>query len=189
MPDQRSSVESEANACLDKAVLELILHPDRQRPWSEAEIARTINTPGNVPASLKRLRIAGLVHRWNDLATASHPAVRFHEITQSPKDPASARKRHWDKVVLESLLVRDRDGRGPLSQQDLRCALGAMKKKQKLAITEAINRLDGAGLIECRAGRAIVSEVAKSFDQIMTVSHRRVSDRVELNRHQHEHGV
>lgn len=169
MPDQRSSVESEANACLDKAVLELMLDGDRQRPWSEAEIARTISTPGNVPASLKRLRIAGLVHRWNDLATASHPAVRFHGITQSPKDPASERERHWDKAVLESLLVRDRDGQGPLSEQDLRYAFGAKKKKQKLAITDALSRLDGAGLIERRGDRAIASEVAKSFDQIMTL--------------------
>jgi hypothetical protein len=172
MPDQRSSVESEANACLDKAVLELMLDSDRQRPWSEAEIARTISTPGNVPASLKRLRIAGLVHRWNDLATAAQPAVRFHEITQSPKNQASERERHWDKAVLESLLVRDSDGQGPLSEQDLRYAFGAKKKKkkkQKLAITDALNRLDGAGLIERRGDRAIASEVAKSFDQIMTL--------------------
>ncbi len=104
-----------------------------------------------------------------DLATASHPAVRFHEITQSPKDPASERERHWDKAVLESLLVRDSDGQGPLSEQDLRYAFSAKKKKQKLAITDALSRLDGAGLIERRGDRAIVSEVAKSFDQIMTL--------------------
>ena len=110
MPDQRSSVESEANACLDKAVLELMLDPDRQRPWSEAEIARTISTPGNVPASLKRLRIAGLVHRWNDLATASHPAVRFHEITQSPKD-------------------QDLRARTPLGQSSPRIAAGTRQRR------------------------------------------------------------
>ena len=131
MPDQRSSVESEANACLDKAVLELMLDPDKQRPWSEAEIARTISTPGNVPASLKRLRIAGLVHRWNDLATASQPAVRFHEITQSPKDPASERERHWDKAVLESLLVRDSDAQGPLSEQDASATPSAQRKRSR----------------------------------------------------------
>jgi hypothetical protein len=83
MPDQRSSIESEAHAYLDRGVLGLLLDIDKQRPWSEAEIAREISTPGHVPASLKRLRTAGLIHRWNDLVTASRSAVRFHEITQS----------------------------------------------------------------------------------------------------------
>ena len=93
MPDNRSSTESEAHALLDQAVLQLMLDRDRQRPWSEAEIARMISTPGHVPASLKRLRTAGLIHRWNDLATASHAAVYFHEITQSI-DPAAEGEHH-----------------------------------------------------------------------------------------------
>ena len=40
MPDQRSSIESEAHAYLDRAVLGLLLDIDKQRPWSETEIAR-----------------------------------------------------------------------------------------------------------------------------------------------------
>jgi hypothetical protein len=98
MLDQRSSTESEAHAYLDRAVLGLMLDIDQQRPWSEAEIAREISTPGHVPASLKRLRTAGLIHRWNDLVTASRSAVRAHEITQSADDPASADERHHDKL-------------------------------------------------------------------------------------------
>lgn len=168
MLDQRSSVESEAHAHLDQAVLGLLLDSDKQRPWSETEIAREISTPGHVPASLKRLRIAGLIHRWNDLVTASRSAVRFHEITQSD-DPASADERQRDKAVLESLLVRGSDGQGPLSEQEICEAFGAKKSKQRLAITDALNRLDGAGLIERRGGRAIASEVATHFDQIMTL--------------------
>jgi len=77
MLDQRSSIECEAHAYLDRAVLGLLLDIDKQRPWSEAEIAREISTPGHVPASLKRLRTAGLIHRWNDLVTASRAAVRL----------------------------------------------------------------------------------------------------------------
>jgi hypothetical protein len=168
MLDQRSSVESEAHAHLDQAVLGLLLDSDKQRPWSETEIAREISTPGHVPASLKRLRVAGLIHRWNDLVTASRSAVRFHEITQSD-DPASADERQRDKAVLESLLVRGSDGQGPLSEQEICEAFGAKKRKQRLAITDALNRLDGAGLIERRGGRAIASEVATHFDQIMTL--------------------
>ena len=124
MLDQRSSTESEAHAYLDRGVLGLLLDIDKQRPWSEAEIAREINTPGHVPASLKRLRTAGLIHRWNDLVTASRAAVRFHEITQSG-DAASAEERHHDKAVLESLLVRASDGQGPLAEGDLWEAFGA----------------------------------------------------------------
>ncbi len=165
MLDQRSSTESEAHAYLDRAVLGLMLDTDQQRPWSEAEIAREISTPGHVPASLKRLRTAGLIHRWNDLVTASRSAVRFHEITQSADDPASADERHHDKAVLESLLVRASDGQGPLSEDEIWESSSA----DKLAITDALNRLDAAGLIERRGGKAIASEVATHFDRIMTL--------------------
>jgi predicted transcriptional regulator len=165
MLDQRSSTESEAHAYLDRAVLGLLLDIDKQRPWSETEIAREISTPGHVPASLKRLRTAGLIHRWNDLVTASRAAVRSHEITQSADDPASAEERHHDKAVLESLLVRASDGQEPLSEDEIWEASGA----EKLAITDALNRLDAAGLIERRGGRAIASEVATYFDHIMTL--------------------
>ncbi len=168
MQDHRIQDGSEEHACLDQAVLQLMLDSDRQRPLSQAEIARGISTPGHVPDSLKRLRRAGLIHRWNDLATASHPAVRFHEITQS-QDPGSEYERHHDHAVLECLLVRSSDGERPLSEQEIRDALGARKKKHKLAITDALDRLDGAGLIERRGRQAIASEVAKRFDQIMTL--------------------
>ncbi len=169
MLDQRSSTESEAHAYLDRAVLGLMLDIDQQRPWSEAEIAREISTPGHVPASLKRLRTGGLVHRWNDLVTATRSAVRFHEITQSG-DPASAEERHHDKAVLESLLVRASEGQRPISEEELYEAFGAKQTQQKLlAITDALNRLDAAGLIERRGGRAIASEVSSYFDHIMTL--------------------
>jgi hypothetical protein len=95
--------------------------------------------------------------------------VRFHEITQSG-DPASAEKRHQDKAVLESLLVRASEGQRPISEDELCDAFGAKETQQKLlAITDAFNRLDAAGLIERRGGRAIASEVAAYFDRIMTL--------------------
>jgi hypothetical protein len=168
MLDQRSSTESEAHAFIDRAILGLLLDDDKQRPWSEAEIAREISAPGHVPASLKRLRTGGLVHRWNDLVTATRSAVHSHEITQS-SDPASAEERHHDKAVLESLLVRASDGQRPISEDELCEAFGASETQQKLAITDALNRLDAAGLIERRGGRTIASEVAAYFDRIMTL--------------------
>ncbi len=168
MQDHRTQDGSEEHARLDQAVLQLMLDIDRQRPLSEAEIARAIGTPGHVPDSLKRLRRAGLIHRWNDLATASNPTVRYHELTQFG-DPASEHERHHDKAVLDSLLIRGADGEGPLSEQQIHDVFGARKKKQKLSITDALDRLDGAGLIERRGGRAIASEVARRLDELLTL--------------------
>ncbi len=168
MHDQSSSLESEAHAYLDKAVLQIMLDNERQRPISETEIARIVSTPGHVPASLKRLRVGGLIHRWNDLATASHAAVYYHEITQHT-DRASEHEHHTDRAVLESLIVRGNDGQRPLSEQDLWDAFSARKKKQKLRITDALDRLEAAGLIERRAGRSLASEVAKYLDRILTL--------------------
>lgn len=168
MLDQRSSTESEAHAFIDRAILGLLLDDDKQRPWSEIEIAREITAPGHVPASLKRLRVGGLVHRWNELVTATRSAVRFHEITQSD-DPASADERHHDKAVLESLLARATESQCPISEDERYETFDAKETPQKLAITDALNRLDAAGLIERRGGRAIAAEVAAYFDRIMTL--------------------
>jgi hypothetical protein len=92
--------------------------------------------------------------------------VRFHEITQC-NDPASAGERRHDKAVLDSLLVRASEGQRPLSEDELCEAFAAKETQQKLAITDALNRLDTAGLIERRGGPA--SEVAAYFDRIMTL--------------------
>jgi DNA-binding MarR family transcriptional regulator len=168
MHDQSSSPESEAQARLDQAVLQVLLDSERPRPLSETEVARLISTPGHVPASFKRLRVAGLIQRWNDLATASHAAVYYREITQRA-DRASEQEHHADRAVLESLIVRGNNGQGPLSEHDLWDAFSARKKKQKLRITDALDRLEAAGLIERRGGRSMASEVAKTLDRILAL--------------------
>jgi hypothetical protein len=168
MHDQSSSPESEAQAHLDQAVLQVLLDSERPRPLSETEVARLISTPGYVPASFKRLRVAGLIQRWNDLATASHAAVYYREITQRA-DRASEQEHHADRAVLESLIVRGNNGQGPLSEYDLWDAFSARKKKQKLRITDALDRLEAAGLIERRGGRSMASEVAKTLDRILAL--------------------
>lgn len=171
MLDQRSSLESEAHACLDHAVLRLIL--DTDRPLSEAEIARAIDVPGHVPDSLKRLRRAGLIHRWNDLATPSHPAVRLHAITQSSdEDGAGAADCRCERAVLEVLLRSASDGERPLSAEQLHDALNARKRKQQARINAALERLDAAGLIERRGGQSIAAEVAMYFEHLMTPGER-----------------
>jgi hypothetical protein len=159
------------HACIDRAVLDLMLDLDRQRPWAEDEIARTIGVPGDIRDSLRRLRACKLIHRWNDLAVATHAAVRFHEITQ-PGDglsPGDASERHWDKAVLEGLLARSADGEGPRTAQQTYEAFGATKQKKRLQIDDALDRLEGAGLIERRGGRSIASEVARRLDELLTL--------------------
>lgn len=87
--------------------------------------------PGHIPASLKRLRTGGLVHRWNDLVTATRSAVRSHDR---------------DKAVLESLLVRASDGQRPISEDEL-CEASAPRRHSRSSPspTRLINRLDPAG--------------------------------------------
>ena len=161
----------EEHALIDRALLQLMLDLDRQRPWAEEELARAVNIPGDVRDGLRRLRASKLIHRWNDLAVAAHAAVRFHEITQ-PADglsPGDASERHWDKAVLEGLLARSTDGEGPRTAQQTYEAFGATKQKKRLQIDDALDRLEGAGLIERRGGRSIASEVARRLDELMTL--------------------
>lgn len=158
------------HALLDRAVLNLMLDSERQRPWAEDEIARALKVPGDVRESLRRLRACKLIQRWNDLAVAAHAAVRYCEITEGgAENPNDADERHHEKAVLEGLLVRAADGEGPRTEEQIFDAHGARKRKQRLAITDALDRLDAAGLIERRAGRSIASEVALRLDELMTV--------------------
>jgi hypothetical protein len=156
------------HALLDRAVLNLMLDSERQRPWAEDELARTLTVPGDVRESLRRLRAAKLIHRWNDLAVAAHVAVRFFEITQPQEgiSPGDASERHWDWAVLEGLLVRAADGQGPRSLEQTYEAFGASKRKKRLNVGDALDRLEGAGLIERRAGRSVASEVARRLDEL-----------------------
>ena len=159
------------HAHIDQIVLELMLDIDRQRPLSEDEIARTIGTPQDARDSLRRLHAAKLIHRWNDLAIASHPAVRHHEINHGggEESPGEVDERHWDKAVLEHLLVRSADSEESRSEQQIHEAFDAGKHKQKTDVTDALDRLDGAGLIDRHDGRSTPSDVARHLDELMTL--------------------
>ena len=74
------------------------------------------------------------------------------------------------RAVLEGLLVRSADGEGPHHRAaDLQGVRREQEKKKRLAIDDALDRLDGAGLIERRGGRSIASEVARRLDELMTL--------------------
>lgn len=166
MCDHRTPEFSEEHAQLDQAVLNIMFDVERQRPWSTSEIARMLSTPGHVPASIERLRTAGLIHCWGDLASASHPSVRFFELSQG-EDGACAEEHHTESAVLEGVLART-GGRGRwVPELKIHRAFGAKKNERKLAITDALSSLDASGLIERRSGHVMASEVARRLDEMM----------------------
>lgn len=166
MHTQRKQAESKEFARLDRAILGLLVTPDNQRPWSEAEIERKISASGNVAASLDRLHRTGLVHHWNGMVSATHAAVRFEDTTQS-EDPGSEFERRHENAVLEVLLSSGSSHENPTPEKEIQRVLDAQKTKHKLAITDALTRLDGAGLVERRGELAFASPAAVRFDQIM----------------------
>jgi hypothetical protein len=167
MQTQTNSAGSEEFARLDWAILGLLVNPNEQRPWSEAEIARDISTPGNVSDGLARLHKAGLVHRWEGLASATQSAVRFYNLTQSD-DPHTEAERRMEQSILELLLTPSSRSKVPLSEKEIRSELGVPKSKY-LELTDALNSLDGAGLLS-RAGKLVfASEAASRFDYITNI--------------------
>jgi hypothetical protein len=161
------------HALLDRAVLEQMLDPDRQRPRSEDELDRTLRLPGDVRESLRRLRTCKLIHRWNDLSIAAHAAVRFNELTHAAADEDLAegdrKERGADRALLETLLARSADGQAPATAHQLYEAFGAKKQKKRLTVDDALDRLQGDGLIDRRGGRAIASDVARRLDELLTI--------------------
>jgi|HubBroStandDraft_3_1064219.scaffolds.fasta_scaffold00711_11 hypothetical protein len=173
MDTHRTAEGSKEHALLDRAVLEQMLEPDRQRPRSDDELDRAFGPSGDVRESLHRLRARELIHRWHDMSTAAHAAVRFNELTHADADENLAegdrKERAADRTVLEILLARSADGKGPATAIELYEAFGAKKEEKRLEVDDALDRLRGDGLIECRGGRAIASDVARRLDELLTI--------------------
>lgn len=164
MHTQTNPGESEEFARLERAILGLLVTPYNQRPWSEEEFKRVINLPGDIREAVERLRQAGLVHRWNRLVSATCAAVRSEEITQEYHDnPVTEEDRRMEGEILH-VLLKTRHVL-PMSEKDIRRAL-RIKKKDKLAVLDALNRLDGAALIDRPGGLAVASNAAVRYDYI-----------------------
>ncbi len=168
MHTQPNPGESEDFARLDGAILGLLVKRDEQRPWSEAEIVRMVGSKhGNVPDGLARLHQAGLVHRWDELASATYAAAHFFGLTQSG-DPHTEDDRRMEQSVLELLLTPSSRSTNPLSEHEIGRLIG-VKKKDALALTDALHRLYSTGLVE-RSGDLIFASVAAAhFDQIIAI--------------------
>jgi hypothetical protein len=164
MHTQTNPGESGEFARLEWAILGLLVTPYNPRPWSEDEIARAITLPGDVHDAVKRLHKVGLVHRWHMLVSATAAAVRNDEITQEPDDNSLlAADRRMEGEILY-ILLQTRDVL-PMSEKDI-CRALRIKKKNKLGVLDALNRLAGAGLIERPGGLVRASEAAVRLDAI-----------------------
>jgi hypothetical protein len=84
MPDEQRTPDPEKDeARIDWLVLDLLIDPDRQRPWSVGEVIREHGHEQNALDGLDRLHGAGLIHKTSDgFVFASRPAVRYSEIAQ-----------------------------------------------------------------------------------------------------------
>ncbi len=146
---------------LDRALLDLMLQTSH--PWTEAELARAVSSDGEVPAALTRLKDDGLINRWGEFAAASYAALRVCGINHD-HDSSSAHEHRDESIVLE-LMLATTDGSRPLSRQELLRELGKSKRKRN-RITDAIDRLVAAGLLDSSEGMLFLSRAALRYDQL-----------------------
>lgn len=166
MHEQSSPEKSGEFARLDGAILGLLV--DKQRhPWTIDEIEREIGAESDgVPPALNRLDEAGLIHSWDEFVCPRHAAIRCHEIMEND-DADSSVEHDWERLILFLLLTLD-VGTG-IREGLLRAKLRARDKSNELAVTDALARLAGAGLV-CRGGGEVAASAAAArFDQIMSL--------------------
>lgn len=161
MNDQSKRETTPEEAVLDRALLDLMLQTSH--PWTEAELARAVSSGGEVPAALARLKDDGLINRWGEFAAASYAALRVCGINHD-HDSASAHEHRDESIVLE-LMLATTDGSRPLSRQELLRELGKSKQKRN-RITDAIERLVAAGLLDSSEGMLFLSRAALRYDQL-----------------------
>lgn len=142
-----------------------LLVGEYRHPWAVGEIEREIGgESSNVPPAIDRLKEAGLLHSWDELVCPTHASMHAHEIMQS-EDAASALEHGWERRVFV-LLLASTDG---LPEHKVLRELAAQDDAAQLAVTDALNRLDGAGLVDRRDGRAAASQAGVRFDRTMTL--------------------
>lgn len=156
----RSETDSEY-AALDRAVLEILLQTSH--PWTEAEVTRALSVPGDIPAALARLKDDGLVNRWSEFAAPSYAALRVFGINHDD-DRCSAHE-HRDEAIVLELMLATTDRSRPLSREEVLRELASSKRKRN-RITDAIDRLLAAGLLERSEDMLFLSTAAVRYDQL-----------------------
>lgn len=165
MHEQSSPEKSEEFARLDGAILGLLVS-ERRHPWTIDEIDREVGSESiNVPPRIHQLEADGALHSWDEFVCATHALIRWHEIAE-PDDPGSAFERKWERRILLLLLSGASNG---LSEAEIMRELGAQSNGNKLAVTDALARLDGAGLVDRGDLLVVVSTAAARFDQLISL--------------------
>lgn len=160
MPHNRTPDAPDESGRLDGAIIGLLAGPERQRPWSEDEIARELSTPGEVRERLDCLCESELVHRFCGLVSITRAAVRCDEIDQG-FGPCE-RQRSLEDMILALLLDRA-EAEASLSRQDLVAILG---EDRKVAILDALDSMRGAGVIDCSDELVKPSRAALSYSRL-----------------------
>ena len=75
MQDDPSMNPSDVLRVADSGVYGLLIHPDRQRPWSVGELVLELGSRLDVEDALARLHGAGLVHRCGEFVWATRAAL------------------------------------------------------------------------------------------------------------------
>jgi DNA-binding MarR family transcriptional regulator len=134
-------------------------------PWTIDEIEREIGgESSNVSPAIHRLDEAGLLHSWDEFVCPTHASMHTHEIMES-EDADSEFEHGWERRVFV-LLLASTDG---LPELEVLRELAAQDNAAQLAVTDALNRLDGAGLVDRKNGRATASQAGVRFDRTMTL--------------------
>ncbi len=81
MHDEISRMPDEQEEAAQKGVLELLLSPDSQRPWSVAEIERERGDHIDTVDAVASLHAAGLVHRCGEFVFATRAALRMDRLS------------------------------------------------------------------------------------------------------------
>ena len=161
MNDQSQRETSPEETVLDRALLDLMLQTSH--PWTEAELARAASSGGEVPAALARPKDDGLINRWGEFAAASYAALCVCGINHD-NDSSSAHEHRDESIVLE-LMLATTNGSRSASRQELLRELGKSKRKRN-RITDAIERLIAAGLLDSSEGMLFLSRAALRYDQL-----------------------
>jgi hypothetical protein len=82
MPDEQPSRDpADGEAHAEWGVLNLLIGPDEQRPWSVEEIIRERGDRVQALDAIDRLHATGLVHRTGDgFIFASRAAIRYSQV-------------------------------------------------------------------------------------------------------------
>jgi hypothetical protein len=161
MNDQSQCETDTDTTTLDRALLNTILQ--KSGPWTEAELARTVNGLGDVPAALARLNDDGLINRWSEFVASSYAALRANAINHDDDD-RSAHEHRGEYIVLE-LMLAITDASRPMTRTELLRELGNSARK-RTGITDAIDRLLGAGLLDSSDDVLFLSKAALRFDDL-----------------------